>query len=288
MNLLEQKLYGLIEDASTNLPSDVEAAIQRGLSKEVSGTPAASALEAILENIAMARVRKRPICQDTGTIIFHVDVPEFASFSQRQFIISAKRAVVEATKDTILRQNSVCPLSGKNSGDNLGQGAPVFHFHEYQGKTLKVTLLLKGGGSENVGVQYALPDKRIGAGRDLDGVRKCILDAVVLAQGKGCAPGILSVVAGGDRATGFEQSKVQLMRKLGTRSSDPVLAELEVEMLKKANSLGIGPMGLGGETTLLDVFVSSMNRVPASYFVSVSYMCWAFRRHEIEISLEDI
>ncbi len=288
MNLLEQKLYDLIESASTNLPSDVEDAILLGLSKEKAGTPAASALEAILENIKMARERKRPLCQDTGTIIFHVDVPELAPFSQRQFIISAKRAVVAATNDTILRQNSVCPLSGKNSGDNLGQGAPVFHFHEYQGKTVKVTLLLKGGGSENVGVQYALPDKTLGAGRDLDGVRKCILDAVIQAQGKGCAPGILSVIVGGDRATGFEQSKVQLMRKLGTRSSDPILAELEVEMLDKSNRLGIGPMGLGGETTLLDVFVSSMNRVPASYFVSVSYMCWAFRRQEVEIALEDL
>jgi fumarate hydratase class I len=195
---------------------------------------------------------------------------------------------VRATENSILRQNSVCAVTGKNSGTNLGPGAPVFHFHQYAGSELKVTLLLKGGGSENVGGQYSLPDKSIEAGRDLDGVRKCILDAVVKAQGKGCAPGILSVVIGGDRATGFEASKVQLMRKLGERSGDAVLAALELEMLEKANQLGIGPMGLGGKTTLLDLFVTNLNRVPASYFVSISYMCWAFRRQNLTISVQEL
>ena len=284
MNFLEKKIYQLIELTSTSLPSDVEEAIARGCENETPGSPAAAALEAILDNIKMARSRKRPICQDTGTIIFHIDVPELLPFSQRKFITAAKNAVVQATKDTILRQNSVCPVSGKNSGDNLGEGAPIFHFHQHEGDEVKVTLMLKGGGSENVGTQYSLPNHEIGADRDLDGVRKCILDAVIKAQGRGCAPGILSVIIGGDRATAFEASKVQLMRILGQRNADPILAELEIEMLAKSNKLGIGPMGLGGETTLLDLFVGTMNRVPASYFVSISYMCWAFRRHTITIN----
>ena len=288
MNLLEKKIYQLIELTSTSLPADVEEAIKRGCQKEEPGSPAAAALEAILENITMARSRKRPICQDTGTIIFHVDVPELLPFSQSKFIASAKKAVIQATKDTILRQNSVCPVTGQNSGDNLGPGAPIFHFHQHEGEEIKVTLMLKGGGSENVGTQYSLPNKEIEAGRDLDGVRKCILDAVIKAQGRGCAPGILSVVIGGDRATGFEASKVQLMRTLGQRSTDPILASLEIEMLEKSNKLGIGPMGLGGSTTLLDLFVGSMNRVPASYFVSISYMCWAFRRHTVLIDSKEV
>jgi fumarate hydratase class I len=138
--------------------------------------------------------------------------------------------------------------------------------------------MLKGGGCENVGAQYSLPHEPLHADRDLDGCRKVILDAVLQAQGKGCGPGVLGVCIGGDRATGYEFSKTQLLRTLDDRNPVPPLDALEQDVLKTANTLGIGPMGFGGRTTLLGVKIGAANRVPASYFVSISYMCWAFRR----------
>ncbi len=119
------------------------------------------------------------------------------------------------------------------------------------------------------------------ANRDLDGCRKAILDAVLQAQGKGCGPGILGVCIGGDRATGYELSKTQFLRRLDDRNAEPKLDALEQDILKTSNELGIGPMGFGGKTTLLGVKICAANRVPASYFVSVSYMCWAYRRQGV-------
>lgn len=285
MNDLEEQLYNLVVEASTNLPKDVEKALYCGLQQEAEGSAAEAALKAIVENIGLARTRRQPLCQDTGTLIFHVWIPQDVTFSQAKFRQTLEAAVVRATEEGVLRQNSVCPLTGKNSGNNLGPGAPFIHYHQgKKGSDVKVTLMLKGGGSENVGVQYSLPDKSIDAGRDVDGVKKCIIDAVLKAQGKGCSPGILSVVVGGDRATGYEQSKEQLLREVGSENPDADLNALEKEMLEKANSLDIGPMGLGGKTTVLDVFIGKRNRVPASYFVTISYMCWAFRRRSVSFS----
>lgn len=282
MRCLEDFLYNLVVDASTNLPEDVESALICGLNREEDGSAAQAALKAIVENIDLARERRQPLCQDTGTLIFHVWIPQDVTFSQAKLRETLESAVVRATEEGVLRQNSVCPLTGKNSGNNLGPGAPFIHYHQGEkGSDVKVTLMLKGGGSENVGVQYSLPDKSIDAGRDIDGVKKCIIDAVLKAQGKGCSPGILSVVVGGDRATGYEQSKEQLLREVGSENPDADLNALEKEMLEKTNSLEIGPMGLGGRTTVLDVFIGKRNRVPASYFVTISYMCWAFRRRSV-------
>jgi fumarate hydratase class I len=158
------------------------------------------------------------------------------------------------------------------------------HFHQHRGNALEVRLVLKGGGCENVGAQYSLPIEKLKANRDLDGCRKVILDAVLQAQGKGCGPGILGVCIGGDRATGYEYSKKQFLRMLDDRNPDPRLDALEQDILRTANELGIGPMGFGGKTTLLGVKIGSANRVPASFFVSVSYMCWAYRRQGVALS----
>jgi fumarate hydratase class I len=144
--------------------------------------------------------------------------------------------------------------------------------------------MLKGGGCENVGAQYSLPNEKLKANRDLDGCRRVILDAVLQAQGKGCGPGILGICIGGDRATGYEFSKEQLLRKLDDHNPNPELARLEQDVVETANKLGIGPMGFGGATTLLGAKIGVLNRLPASYFVSVSYMCWAYRRHGIKLS----
>jgi fumarate hydratase class I len=160
----------------------------------------------------------------------------------------------------------------------------VIHFHETSAKSVTVRLLLKGGGCENVSTQYTLPDTALGAGRDLEGVRKCVLDSVHRAQGKGCGPGVLGVCVGGDRGTGYVTAKEQLFRDLDDVNEDKTLAKLEKRLLREANSMGVGPMGFGGETTLLGVKMSARNRVPASFFVSVSYMCWAYRRNGFKIS----
>jgi fumarate hydratase class I len=131
-----------------------------------------------------------------------------------------------------------------------------------------------------------LPNEKLKASRDLDGCRKVILDAVLQAQGKGCGPGILGVCIGGDRASGYEFSKQQFLRNIPDRNPNPELDELEQDIVKTANELGIGPMGFGGKTTLLGAKIMAANRLPASFFVSVSYMCWAFRRQGIVLKAD--
>ena len=156
----------------------------------------------------------------------------------------------------------------------------MVHYVDSKGR---VALLMKGGGSENMSMQFSLPDATLGAGRDLEGVRRAVLAAVQHAQGFGCAPGILGVAIGGDRASGFEEAKLQLLRNLADTNPDPRLARLERRILREANTLGIGPMGLGGKTTLLAVKIGSRPRVPASFFVTVAYLCWAARRRILEM-----
>jgi fumarate hydratase class I len=281
MSQLQDSLIELIRRTSAEIPDDVHRSILAALETEQKGTIAANAFTIIDQNIALARQKSQPICQDTGSILFYVDCP--VGYDQITFAETARTAVTLATKKGYLRQNSVDSLTGKNDGTNVGPGAPVFHFHQHRSPEIQIRLALKGGGCENVGAQYSLPDDSIQANRDLDGCRKAILDAVFQAQGKGCGPGILGVCIGGDRASGYELSKTQFLRRIEDRNSEPKLDALEQDILKTANELGIGPMGFGGRTTLLGVKICTANRVPASYFVSVSYMCWAFRRQGVEL-----
>jgi fumarate hydratase class I len=276
MRNLRANLLELIRRTSAELPDDVFRAVDIGAKAEERGTTGGYAMDIITKNIDLARRKSQPLCQDTGSILFFVKAP--VGFDQVAFEAASKAAVAEATAKGYLRQNSVDSMTGKNSGNNLGPGSPTLHFHQHHGTRLDVRLILKGGGCENVGAQYSLPDTRLNASRDLDGVRKTILDAVVQAQGKGCSPGILGVCIGGDRATGYLLSKEQLLRTLEDVNSDPTLAKLEQDIVKSANTLGIGPMGFGGKTTLLGCKIGAMNRLPASFFVSISYMCWAYRR----------
>ena len=284
MRNLKANLLELIRRTSAELPDDVFRAVDVGAESELAGTTGAYAMDIITKNIDLAKRKSQPLCQDTGSILFFVKVP--VGFDQMAFEAAAKAAVGEATAQGYLRQNSVDSVTGKNSGNNLGPGSPTIHFHQYRGTRLEVRLVLKGGGCENVGAQYSLPDTRIGANRDLDGVRKVILDAVVQAQGKGCSPGILGVCVGGDRATGYLHSKEQLLRTLDDVSPDPPLAALERDIVETANKLGIGPMGFGGKTTLLGCKIGALNRLPASFFVSISYMCWAYRRQGVLLNGE--
>jgi fumarate hydratase class I len=279
MNGLKESLVELIRKTSAEIPDDVYKTIIDALERERKGTIAESALKIIDRNIAIAKQKSQPICQDTGSILFYVDCP--IGTDQIEFEEIAKEAVKEATARGYLRQNSVDSLTGKNSGTNVGPGSPVLHFHQHRSPEVVVRLILKGGGCENVGAQYSLPYEKLKADRDLTGCRKVILDAVLQAQGKGCGPGVLGVCIGGDRATSYEASKRQFLRKLDDTNPVPELDALEKDILNTANELGIGPMGFGGKTTLLGVKIGVLNRLPASYFVSVSYMCWAFRRQGV-------
>jgi len=284
MNVLQDSLIELIRRTSAEIPDDVHQAIVQSLENEKKGTIAESALKIIDRNIALAKQKSQPICQDTGSIIFYVNCP--VGFDQITFEETAKEAVTLATKKGFLRQNSVDSLTGKNDGTNVGPGSPTIHFHQHRSPKTEVRLILKGGGCENVGAQYSLPNEKLKANRDLDGCRKVILDAILQAQGKGCGPGILGVCIGGDRATGYEFSKQQLLRKIPDRNPNSELDKLEQDIVRTANELGIGPMGFGGKTTLLGAKIGAANRLPASFFVSVSYMCWAYRRQGVSLKAD--
>lgn len=278
---LKESILELIRRAATDLSPDVEKVIADACAREDEGTPARNVFDTILENIRMARENSTPICQDTGSLIFYIDFPE--GESEKKFREAIGSAAQEATKLQYLRPNAVDIITGKNSGNNIGINAPYIHFHQWDKDETRIRLILKGGGSENVGTQYKLPHPPLKAGRDLKGVRKLIIDAVVKAQGLGCAPGVIGVGIGGDRVTSFALSKEQFFRKIGDRNPVKELADLETELLKDLNKLSIGPMGFGGKTTVLDVFIDAQHRHPATFFVAISYTCWAFRRKTMTI-----
>jgi len=278
----EQSVYKLIVETSTNLPADVRRAITAAREAEDQATRAGLSLSTIAQNIEMAECNVSPICQDTGMPTFVVHTPVGAN----QIVMKKeiRSAIARATKDGKLRTNSVDSLTGANTGDNLGPGTPVIHFEQWERDEVDVRLILKGGGCENKNIQYSLPCEIEGlgkAGRDLDGIRKCILHAVYQAQGQGCSAGFIGVGIGGDRTTGYELAKQQLFRNVDDVNAIPELAQLEDYVLEKANELGIGTMGFGGNVTLLGCKVGVANRLPASFFVSVAYNCWAYRRQGV-------
>lgn len=282
-NNLLNSITALMERAGTVLPDDVHDALSQAYLREQEGSIARDTLNTILESARLSRESGLPICQDTGVPLVIVRaLPGHEMFAIEKAIREALKIL---TEKGLLRQNCVDPLTGKNTGDNIGDQVPQIHFIPSQGAT-SISMMFKGGGSENMSTQYSLPYPDLDSGRDLDGVRKCILDAVFRAQGKGCSPGILGVCIGGDRASGCLIAKEMLFRRLDERNDSPVLAGLENTIMEQANSLGIGPMGLGGKTTILGARIASAGRHPACYFVTVSYSCWATRRSAIALDSE--
>lgn len=269
----------LIRITSTQLPPDIVKAMEDAKNNEDPGSPAQNVLSFMLDNAKLAEKNATPICQDTGTNIYLITIPEGVSMRRvENLIIEATR---QATELSLLRPNSVDSVTGKNTGDNTGIMAPFLHFEEWDEPAIKISLALKGGGCENVSDQYKLPDTRLKAERNIDGVYRCVVDAINNAQGLGCAPGVVGIGIGGDRATGMLMAKQQLFRKLEDKNPDPELSELEAKLYRDLNTMGIGPMGFGGKTTALGVKVGAAHRLPASFFVSISYMCWADRRHSM-------
>lgn len=279
MHNFKDSVMKLIIETSTNLPSDVRRALARTKEEEDKASQAGLALQAIAINVDMACEHSGPICQDTGMPTFEIETPVGANqIVMREQI---KEAIVEATKLGKLRTNTVDSITGKNSGNNLGVGAPVIHFNQHESDDIEIRLLLKGGGCENKNIQYSVPMEIPNMGRadrDLEGVRKCIMHAVYQAQGQGCSVGAIGVAIGGDRASGYAFAKQQLFWSLDDVNPVPELAKLENTIMRDANKLGIGTMGFGGRVTLVGCKVGAFHRLPASFFVSVAYDCWAFRR----------
>jgi fumarate hydratase class I len=279
MQFIDGSLLELITQTSTNLPPDVRQAMAAVLRQETPGTQSSQALHIIAGNIDMAHEDSAPICQDTGMPTFIVHVP--AGFNQLPLKAAIHRAIAEATRLGKLRPNSVDSLTGKNSGNNLGVETPVIHFEQWEEDEIEIRLILKGGGCENMNSQYSLPcelDHLGRADRDLEGVRKCILHGVWKAQGYGCAPGAVGVCIGSDRAHGYHLAKMQLFRPLDDVNPNPELARLEEQIMEEANRIGVGAMGFGGKASLIGCKITAAHRLPASFFVSIAYDCWAFRR----------
>src|SRR6202167_6621476 len=279
MQFLHESLIELITQTSTNLPPDVREAMGVAVRSETPGTQSSQALNIIATNIDMAAEDAGPICQDTGMPTFLVHTP--VGVNQIHIKRAILDAVAGATRLGKLRPNSVDSITGKNSGNNLGAGTPVVHFEQWEEEDIEVKLILKGGGCENKNIQYSLPCEleHLGrADRNLAGVKKCLLHSVWQAQGEGCAPGALGVCIGSDRAHGYDLAKDQLFRLLDDVNPNPVLAQLEREVMEEANQLGVGAMGFGGQVSLIGCKVTAANRLPASFFVSVAYDCWAYRR----------
>jgi fumarate hydratase, class I len=287
MQFLVESLTELITQTATNLPPDVREAMAQALGTELPDTQASQALNIIASNIDMAAEEEGPICQDTGMPTFAVHTP--VGVSQIAVKKAIREAVAEATKRGKLRPNSVDSLTGKNSGNNLGEETPVIHFEQWEQDEIEVKLILKGGGCENKNIQYTVPcelDHLGKADRNLEGVRKCILHSIWQAQGQGCAPGAVGVCIGSDRAHGYALAKYQLFRTLDDVNPVPELARLEAEIMEEANRIGVGAMGFGGKVSLIGCKIGVANRLPASFFVSVAYECWAFRRLGVRLDAQ--
>ncbi|MEJ2242737.1 MAG: fumarate hydratase [Candidatus Bathyarchaeota archaeon] len=273
--VVENIAIKLLQLAVTKLPQDVKNALQMAYNKE--NKVGKSQLEAILENVDLAEKKGSPMCQDTGIIIFYVkagsEVKGLDKVANALYSATAK-----ATAKIPLRPNAVNPFTQKNTGDNIGRNIPYINWQIIPGDTLEITVLPKGGGSENVSALGML-----NASQGINGLKKFVIDTVIDAGAKPCPPIVLGIAVGGGADIAMKLAKATLIEPLGKRNIDPNLAKLEKELIDAINSTGIGPMGLGGKTTALDVKLDFAYRHPASYPVGIVVQCWAARRASVRI-----
>ena len=273
-------------DSNLFLPDDVKKALEQSI--EIEKSPLGrEILRDIVKNAEIAARDEVPICQDTGFAVFFVELGQEVAVVGGGFNDAINEGVRQGYKEGYLRKSIVDDpfYRRKNTSDNT---PAIIHTFIVPGDRIRITIAPKGGGSENVGAQYRLPDEQLHAGRDLDGVRRVILDAAFKAQGQGCPPGVLGVGIGGDRSSSYAASKKVLLRRLDDVNPDSILAALEIQITNEVNQLGIGPMGLGGKTSLMGVKLATLHRLPACYFVSISYMCWAYRRRKMMVDGADV
>ncbi|MCS7130528.1 MAG: fumarate hydratase [Archaeoglobaceae archaeon] len=256
----------IILKAQTELPLDVVNALKRAYEVEESEI-ARKNLEVILQNIEIAKNSKLPICQDTGIPFFFVEIGR-----ELELDFDIKKAIVEAVRrqtPAILRPNAVHPLTRKNSGDNTGIGIPVINIDFVDGDRLKITYLPKGAGSENVSQLKMFLPMEVGK------IKKFVVESVAKAMGMPCPPIIIGLGIGGSFDVSAKLAKKALLRSIESMN------EFELEILEAINSLGIGPMGLGGKTTALAVLSEINHCHTASLPVAVNIQCWANRRAEV-------
>lgn len=268
--VVENVTKRLLRLAVTELPQDVKNALQLAYKKE--NNVGKRQLEVILENVNLAEKKGVPICQDTGIIIFYVKAG--SKVKDLEKVANAlNRATAKATMEIPLRPNAVNPFTQKNTGDNIGRKIPYINWQIVPGDRIEITVLPKGGGSENVSALGML-----NASQGIIGLKKFVIDTVIDAGAKPCPPIVLGVGVGGGADIAMKLAKATLIEPLGKRNSNSDLGKLEQELIQDINSTGIGPMGLGGKTTALDVKLDFACRHPASYPVGVVVQCWAARR----------
>jgi len=273
---IEKKLIEAIKKAETELPSDVAKALKKAAAKEKG--LAKIQLETILENIKIASKENIPMCQDTGIMTFYIEAgTEFKYLTYLKKIIN--NAVKKSTKEIPLRPNTVNPFTGENSGDNTGMYIPYINWNMVEGKECTINILPKGGGSENMSALWML-----NPGKGFVESKKLIVEHIVNAGGKPCPPTIVGIGIGGGSDICLTLAKKALLRKIGERHSEKHVAKMEEELLELINKSGVGPMGIGGKTTVLDVHIEYAHRHPASFPLGLVLQCWADRRKTIKFT----
>lgn len=276
LNEIEDKLVEAITIAETQLPDDVVSAIKKA--HDIEEGPAKVQIEAILENIEVARKNKTPMCQDTGIQTFYIEAgSDFPFLSELEKVITD--SVKRASEEIPLRPNTVDPFTGKNPGNNIGRHVPYITWNIVNGDSCRINVMPKGGGSENMCALNMMTP-----GKGIKGLKKFVVDHIVSCEGKPCPPTVVGVGVGGGADLSMKLGKKALLRDVGVRHREPEIAELEEELIELINLSGIGPMGVGGKTTVLDVHIEYAHRHPASFPIGVVVQCWADRRATVKIN----
>ena len=276
-DLIEDTAVNLLRRSVTELPPSVIQALRRAIKRERNET-AKDQLKIMTTNVELAEKTGTPMCQDTGTIIFYLTVGEkFPRLSSLPAIL--RQATQRATRIIPLRPNAVNPFTGRNSGDNTGKHLPYIHWKIVPGETLHMTAFPKGGGSEN-----SCTLGMLNPGVGIQGIKKFVVDTVIAAGGKPCPPIILGIGIGGGSDIALTLAKEALLRPIDQPHNEPEVADLEKELLTLTNLTGIGPMGLGGDTTVLGVNIEYAHRHPASLPVGIAFQCWTARRASAAIA----